>query len=165
MNLNERGVSMKKKKSLADLVHKLKAIKASDLMSSPVITTREDVPLSDVAELLIKKRINGMPVVKKNKKLVGIITADDLFMVIDMIMVGDVVEKGKVAVSGPTVKFAMSSETSSVTKNTSLYDILSAMKYKNLHTLPVVEKGKVVGVIGRHDIYKRFYALLRQLGM
>ena len=100
----------------------------------------------------------------KNKKLVGIITANDLFMVMDMILSGDVTEKGRIAVSDPTVHFAMSNETNAVSKKTSLYDILTIMKYKNLHTLPVVEKGKIVGVIGRRDLYMNFYSIIRKFG-
>jgi len=150
---------------LKDLIKKMKSIKAKDVMSKGVLTTRENVLLSDIADILIKKRISGLPVVGKNKKLLGVITANDLFLVMDMIATGNVMEKGKIAVQNPTVKFAMSNEVSTVTKTASVYDILKLMKYKNIHTLPVVEKGKLIGVIGRRDLYKNFYSVVKQLNL
>jgi CBS domain-containing protein len=148
---------------LKNLIKRLKAIKAKDIMSKPVITTKENVLLSEIADLLIKKRISGIPVVGRDKKMLGLITANDLFLVMDMIVTGNVMEKGKIAVQNPTVKFAMSNEIQTVAKTTSLYDILKVMKFKNMHTLPVVDKGKLAGVIGRRDLYKNFYSVIKQI--
>ncbi len=49
-----------------------------DVMTSNPITTSPDTPLEEVAHLMIEKRINRLPVVDANQKLVGIITRHDL---------------------------------------------------------------------------------------
>jgi len=149
------------KRRLSDLAKSLRAIRAKDIMTKEVITTKEDTTLADIAGLMVKRRISGLPVLKKKKELVGIITADDLFIVMDMIKSGDMVGNGLMAISTPTVKFAMSTEIIKVKKNTTLEEIFAIMKYKNVSTLPVFEGKKLVGIIGRHDVFKKFYEVLK----
>ncbi len=52
--------------------------KVSDLMTSPAHTVSEDAPLSEVADLLTKRRINRVPVTESHGLLVGILTRGDL---------------------------------------------------------------------------------------
>ena len=144
-----------------DLTKRLRSIKAKDIMTKDVITTTEDMTLADIAQLMTKTRISGLPVIGKRGKIVGIITAVDLFIVMDMIKSGDVMENGVMAVSNPTVKFAMSTEVIKIKKNTTLDEIIAIMKYKNVYTLPVVEANKMVGVIGRRDVFRNFYAAVK----
>ncbi len=151
------------KSGLSELTRRLKSITAEDIMTRGVITTTKDVTLAKVAKEMIKARISGLPIVDKKKKIIGVITDTDLFIVMDMIKSGDIVENKKQAISNPTVKFAMSTYFSKIKKNTTLDEIIAIMKYKDVHTLPVVEKGKLVGVIGRRDVFKDFYAAVRDL--
>jgi CBS domain-containing protein len=52
-------------------------IKAGEIMSTPPITIRDDAPLEEAAEIMMKNRIKKLPVVK-NEKVMGIVTATDL---------------------------------------------------------------------------------------
>jgi CBS domain-containing protein len=156
-------MAKKKKSELDVLAKRLKDIKAKDIMTTDVITTTEDATLADVAEAMIKARISGMPVIDKKGNVEGIISATDLFVVMDMIQSGDVVQNGMVGTYNPTVKFAMSTDIVSVERNTTLHNIIATMKYKNVHTLPVFEGKKMVGVVGRRDIFKNFYAVVKDL--
>ena len=153
------------KPGLAHLIRRLKSVKAKDIMTREVVTTSESTQLADVAELFIKKRITGLPVVGKKGKLVGIITATDLFLLMDMIESGDVVEDGQVAVPNPTVKFAMSTEVIRIKKSTTLHEIISVMQYRNRRTLPVMEGARLVGVVGWRDVLKHFYAAVKELNL
>lgn len=56
----------------------IRAKKASDIMSSPAVTVREDAPYSEIASLMAEKAINRVPVVDGAGRLVGIITRTDL---------------------------------------------------------------------------------------
>ena len=152
-----------KKTKLDKLAHSLQSLRAKDIMTKDVITTSEDATLADVAEIMIRRRISGIPVIGKKGKVVGVITTVDLFIVLDMIQSGDVVENGIVGRSNPTVKFAMSTDYVSVEKDTTLSNIISAMKYKNIHTIPVFEGRKMIGVIGRRDVLRHFYAIVKNL--
>jgi len=146
-----------------NLTRKLESIVAKDIMTKDVITTTEDAHLADLAATMVDSRVSGLPVVNGEGKLTGVVTATDLFIIMDMIKTGDVIEDGEMAVKNPTVKFAMSTEISKIEKNTTLKDIIALMKYKNKHTLPVFEKDKIVGVIGRRDVFKAFYAIVKEL--
>jgi len=145
------------------LTKRLRAIRARDIMTNVVITTTDSTSLADIAELMIKTRISGLPVVNKRGKMLGLISAEDLMVVMDMIESGDIVENGTIAVSNPTVKFAMSTETVKIKKNTTLSEIISIMKYKNIHTIPVFDRNKMIGIIGRRDVFKKFYFTVKEL--
>ena len=151
------------KSGLDDLTKRLQAIKAKDIMTEYVITTTENTSLAEVAELMIKTRVSGFPVIGAKGKIVGIITSTDLFIVMDMIKSGDVVQNGISNISKPTVKFAMSTDVVRIKKNTTLDKIIALMKYRNLHTLPVVEGNQMIGVIGRRDVFKNFYKVEKDL--
>ena len=49
-----------------------------DVMTSKPITTSPETSLGEAAQLMIEKRINRLPVVDSNQKLIGIITRHDL---------------------------------------------------------------------------------------
>lgn len=151
------------KSLLSELARKLKSVKAKDIMTNYVITATEDTYLSDIAELMVKARVSGLPVIGKKGKIAGMITATDLFIMMDMIKSGDVTEEGSMASSNLTVKYAMSTEIHKLKKTTTLDEIIAIMKYKNVHTLPVCEAGKLIGVIGRRDVFKNFYAIIKDL--
>ncbi|MCC6030731.1 MAG: CBS domain-containing protein [Desulfurococcales archaeon] len=51
---------------------------AGDIMSKPVIFVEDSKPVSDVVQLMIKYGIRHVPVVNKEKKLVGIIAEFDI---------------------------------------------------------------------------------------
>ena len=155
---------MKKKKSnerLKSLDKKLKKVKARDIMTKNVITISRDDDLYKAAELMLKNRISGIPVVSKTGKIQGIITENDLFMVMDMVKSGDVVLDKKKKGIIPPVHFAMSVDVDTVSRDTTLDDIIILMKYKNQHTIPVVEKGSMKGVIGKRDVFKSFYSEIK----
>ena len=148
---------------LKNLTKMLRAIKAKDIMTKHVITTTENTSLADIAELMIKLRISGVPVMGKKDKVVGLITVRDLFIVMDMIKFGDAVEEGLKAVANPTVKFVMSTDIIKAKKNMTLDEIINIVRSRNVYTLPVMEKGKLIGVIGRRDVFKSFYSMVKDV--
>jgi CBS domain-containing protein len=148
---------------LQKLTKRLKEIKAKDIMTKDVITVTKDETLADIAELMISKRISGFPVLE-NDKIIGIITADDLFLVMDMIKTGEIPENNCESCS-PKANFAMSTEAITVSPETNLDEIIALMKYRNIHTLPITSQNKLVGVIGRRDVFKCFYFAVKDCCM
>ncbi|MDD5497153.1 MAG: CBS domain-containing protein, partial [Atribacterota bacterium] len=148
--------------NLDELTARLKQIKAKDIMTKEVITVNKEDTLADVAELMISKRISGFPVLEDNE-IIGIITANDLFLVMDMIKTGEILKNNSSDYSQPKVSFAMSTEVITVSPEGNLDEIIGLMKYRNIHTLPVTSQNKLVGVIGRRDVFKNFYCVVRDL--
>ncbi len=150
----------KKTFTLQELTDNLKQIKAKDIMTKDVVTVKKDDTLDDIAEMMINKRISGFPVLE-DEEIIGIITADDLFLVMDMIKTGEVLKNNSPDNELPRVSFAMSTEVITVSPEGNLDDIIALMKYRNVHTLPVVSNNKLVGVIGRRDVFSHFYCSLK----
>lgn len=140
----------------------LKTVHAKDLMTASVITEKSESDLSEAANRMITNRIGGVPVTGKNGKMVGIITTTDLLIVMGMILDGSIEENGTATLK-PTVSFAMTSDIVSVTKDTTLNEIVKIMRDKGIHTIPVMEGDKLVGVVGRHDVLRKFYEIVKNL--
>ncbi|MDO9574671.1 MAG: CBS domain-containing protein [Candidatus Contubernalis sp.] len=61
---------------------KMVATKAADIMSTKIISVEEDTLLEDIATIMVEKEINRVPVLNSQKKLVGIISRQDIIKAI-----------------------------------------------------------------------------------
>jgi len=148
---------------LTALGERLNSLKAKDIMTRSVITVQKEMPLASLAQMLLDKKISGLPVVDPAGKAIGVITATDLFTLMFMLKTGQMSEDGKQGVCNPTVEFAMSKEVFSAKEETSLEEIMSIMWGRNIHTLPVMKGAEILGIIGRRDVLKHFYAIVKEL--
>ncbi len=136
-------------------------VTAADIMSKFPVTIKENTPLAAAAELMMRFKISGMPVLSLSGALTGIITATDLFRVM-----GE--QEGK-APSG-TASFAedvnitevMARRVETINKETTLREIIRLMFNKNIHTIPVVEGGELIGIVGRRDVLNAYYRSSRE---
>lgn len=62
-----------------ELLYLLSKIKVEDIMSKKLYTVPDDYTVEETAEILLEKRISGVPVVDGKGKPVGIITKNDIF--------------------------------------------------------------------------------------
>ena len=51
---------------------------AKDIMTQNLITVKKDLPIKELSKIFIEHKINGIPVVDNNGKLIGIVTEEDL---------------------------------------------------------------------------------------
>jgi len=143
--------------------------KAKDIMTKDVITVEPETEVIQAAKLLLEHHINGLPVVDTEGHLKGIICQSDLiaqqrklplpsfFIVLDSfvpITSYKNIEKALQKMSAITVKEAMTRNPLTVGPETDLEDIATLMVQHTIHTLPVVDKGKIVGIIGKEDILR-----------
>src|SRR3989338_699713 len=140
---------------------KLNRIKVKDVMTRSVITTQEDETLSDLADLLIKKKISGVPVLNHENKIAGIITTTDFLDLMGKIKAGVFTALGEKAGANPRVKSVMTKNVVTITENHTLLDAVNIMCLKNIHTLPILKDDNLIGVLGRRDIIMYFYAAVR----
>lgn len=64
--------------SIYELNYLIARLTVREIMTKDVITVNEDTKLHDVAEIMLEKKIGGLPVMKGDK-VVGIITESDVF--------------------------------------------------------------------------------------
>ncbi len=62
-----------------ELLYLITNIKVKDLMTKDPITVPPDYTIGETAELLLEKKISGVPVLSKNGEVVGVITKADIF--------------------------------------------------------------------------------------
>lgn len=65
-------------KKLEKEIKKMTAYKVKDVMIKDVVTVDEDANLEDIVNILLNKKINRVPVVNSNNKLIGIITRSNI---------------------------------------------------------------------------------------
>jgi len=142
------------------------ALKTSQVMRKKPITIPSGATLEQAAKVLIKNNISGAPVVTKSGKLVGIVSEKDLFKAIypnlkDIIKhVSLWLDRKRVqhrvdAKKETLVNKIMTKDVITVQPKTPILKVGSLMLVNRIHRVPVVEKGKVVGVVGRRDIFQR----------
>ncbi|MCF8079468.1 MAG: CBS domain-containing protein [Desulfobacterales bacterium] len=144
-------------------------IRVRDLMTVDVITFTPDTEISKAAKVLLENRINGAPVVDENQRLLGILCQSDLiaqqkrFPVPTLFTILDgyiplsstrQIEREVRKIAALTVSEAMTPDPVTVDPDTDLEKVAGLMVDKNLHTLPVVEGGRLVGIIGKEDVLK-----------
>ena len=126
-----------------------------DIMSENVITVKDNATVGQAAHLLLRFRINGILVVKKNnsKKIVGIVTTTDLLRVLDatLSLHGRRLNKLK-QMAGLPVSIIASKDILKVQKDTKISKLIAIIHQRHIHTIPVYDGNKLVGVVGRHDI-------------
>jgi len=143
--------------------------RAKDIMTTQVITVLPDTPIAEAAQLMIEKHFNGLPVVDAGGHLTGIICQDDLifqqkkiplpsfFTVLDSLIPlssEKSIEKEVKKIAAVTVASAMTPDPITVGPDASIEDIASLMIKHDIHSLPVLDQEKLVGIIGKEDILK-----------
>ena len=144
-------------------------LKAKDIMTSEVITVKMETTVNELAEILWKNRISGVPVLDDDGRVVAVVTENDLidqskkFHIPTMISLLDSViflesskktEKEIKKMAGNTVQDICSKELVTVDEETGLDEIATIMANKKVHTLPVILDDNLVGVIGKSDIIR-----------
>lgn len=142
---------------------------AKDIMTSDPITVSPKGEITAAARLLLEKRINGVPVVDDQGRLLGILCQSDLiaeqkklpipsyFTLLDglipLISLKHL-EKEVAKIAASTVASAMTPDPVTISPDTTIEEVAALMVDRNFHTLPVVEGGRLVGVVGKEDVLR-----------
>ncbi len=65
-----------------EMLYLISKIKVKDIMTKHPLTVSPDCTVEETAQLLMERKISGVPVVEGDAKVVGVITRDDLFKVL-----------------------------------------------------------------------------------
>src|SRR5437868_11995360 len=111
---------------------------ARDIMTRKVCTIHPEASAQEAAQLLDQMRISGLPVVDEDGKIIGIITEADIISKVDR--------------EGLGVAEIMSNEVIFVSEETSVSEIAMLLTDRKIKRVPVVNDGKLVGIVSRADI-------------
>lgn len=145
---------------------------AADIMTRQLITVTSQTTIKDAARLLLQYGISGLPVLNSNGELVGILSEGDLLRRTEIgterhhsrwrELLGNRQHQADDYARAHTqrVAEAMTLGAVSTTPVASLTEIVSLMEANHIKRLPVIDDGKLVGIITRADLLR---ALVREL--
>jgi len=116
---------------------------ARDIMTDTVIVAKDDMIVTDVIKLLLRWHISGLPVVDDEGNLMGIITEHDL---VNFAISGDAADTRVLEV--------MTTSVEKYSPDTLVVEVINYFAAHRIRRVPVVENGKVVGIISRRDILR-----------
>jgi CBS domain-containing protein len=144
-------------------------LKVKDIMTKTVISVSPETEIIHATKLLLENRINGLPVIDETGKLVGILCQSDLiaqqkklpipsfFTFLDgLITLSPLkqIEKEAQKIAAITVSQAMTPNPVTVRPDTNIEEVAALMVDNNFHTIPVVDGGKLVGIVGKEDVLR-----------
>ena len=128
-------------------------------MSRPVITVGLDDPINDVLAMFRKEHIRRAPVINKGK-LVGIVSETDLLNASPSDVSTLSIWEMNYLLSKVTVKRVMSKKVITVDVDTPIEEAARIMADNKIGGLPVMNNGRVVGMITETDLFKIFFELM-----
>jgi len=142
---------------------------ARDIMTTNIHTVTAEMSIDDLARAFVEKKVSTLPVVDAAGTLVGVVSATDLIeqdkplhiptvvAIFDMVIYleseknfRDEVEK----MTARTVGEIFNRDVITCPPGMEVAALAALMTEKKVHLLPVVEDGKLIGVVGRHDILR-----------
>ncbi len=143
---------------------------AKDIMTKTVITVKKDTAISELSDLFISYNVNGIPVVDDDEKVIGIVTQGDLIeqnknlhiptviTLFDAVLFLESEKKFEADIkklAGNKVEDIYSAKAITVSVDAKIGEIATIMAENGVHTLPVLDNGKLVGVIGKLDLIRK----------
>ena len=142
---------------------------AREIMTRNVVTVKKDQPISDLSKLFIENHFNGVPVLDDAGKVIGVVTQSNLIEqnknlhIPTVIALFDAVlflesekkfESDVKKLTGSKIEDIYHKNPITVSPDTELNEITPIMAEKDVHTLPVLENDKLVGIIGKKDVIR-----------
>lgn len=122
----------------------LPTMTARDCMTRNVQSVRPDDDVLTAVRVLVEHKISGAPVIDNIGNLLGVITEKDCMAI--------ALNAGYHSEFGGKVSDFMSTNVVTVDADTPVIEIAEHFATKNFRRLPVLESGRVVGVVSRRDV-------------
>jgi len=114
------------------------------IMTREVFSVHTSVKISDAIDTMVENKVGGLPVVDGEGRVWAIITERDIITIFSGM------------ISGAKVSDLMSRKVVTATPETSIFEAEKSMIRRGFRRLPIVSKGKLVGVVTVMDILRFF---------
>ena len=114
-------------------------MKASDIMSSPVISVPPDTAVRDLAGLLFEQRISAVPVLE-GERLVGLVSE------------ADVLRQRPLGAPARHARDIMTHDVQTVAADTPVEQVAALLEERGIKRVPVLQAGRVVGIVSRSNL-------------
>lgn len=143
-------------------------MKVRDIMTTDVVSAKRGTSVNELAKLMGARDISGVPVLDDDGAVVGIVTELDMIVRntrLDMPRFIQILDLGRIPLErrsdyehrmrhmlGARAEDLMSEEVVTVSPDDSVEDLAELMVKRRVNPVPVVENGKLVGIVSRADI-------------
>ena len=143
-------------------------MKVRDIMTKEVIAVQADTSVNEVARLMGQHDISGVPVVDDEQHVIGIITELDLIVRntrMEMTPFIQVLDLGRIPLEWPGharermrhmlgthAEDVMTREVRTIGPDAEVEKLAELMVNQRVNPVPVVEKGRLVGIVSRADL-------------
>jgi CBS domain-containing protein len=115
--------------------------KARTIMKTNVISIDKGTEIYDAIRIMVENNVTGLPVTNEDQTLAGVITEKDVLRLL----------YDSEDLPG-TVEGFMTREVTSFDQEDSLLDIVDSFINNHFRRVPILDEGKLVGIISRKDI-------------
>jgi CBS domain-containing protein len=139
-------------------------VRVEDFMTRRVVTITPDTTLLAAARLMLEHRIGGLPVVDASGRMIGVFSESDLLREagkgedaspwLQMMVGPDGQPAEPIRLDARKVGDTMTRELITIAAGASIAQACRLMHDHHLRRLPVVESGKLVGMIARPDLVR-----------
>lgn len=140
-------------------------MQAKDIMTDKVISVSPETEVSEIAKLLIRKRISAVPIVDGDQRILGIVSEGDL---IRRTETGTEKQRGSwwlglftspeslstayTKAHGRRAADIMTQNVITVTEDTPIADVARTLEEHHVKRVPVVRDGRLVGIVSRANL-------------
>lgn len=149
-------------------------MKAADVMVRDVITIRSNAGVQEAAKLLLDYSISGLPVVDAEGRLVGMVSEGDLMRRpesgtqrrhswwLDLMTPNESLAREFTHTHSRKIADVMSRAVVTAIPETSLADVASLLEKHRIKRVPILQDGKIVGIVSRANLLQGLAALAKE---
>lgn len=149
-------------------------MRASDVMTSNVVSAKPDMTVSEVARLLVDKGISGAPVIDAAGHVVGMISEGDLLHREELgtdqrrrswwldLFSSTNDAKDYIKTHAQTVQDVMTTPVISVDEDAPLSEVANILETRRIKRVPVTKAGQLVGIVSRANLVQALASLAEE---
>ncbi|MBK5202043.1 MAG: CBS domain-containing protein [Spirochaetaceae bacterium] len=123
-------------------------------MTRNPVTCNPEISLADATALMKHEKVSRLPVLDKERHLVGIITEKDILYASPSPATSLSIHEMAYLLSKLTVGKLMNKKVVTIEKTTTVEEAARTMVDQDLSCLPVIENNKLIGIITKTDMFK-----------
>ncbi|MDD3824306.1 MAG: CBS domain-containing protein [Sphaerochaetaceae bacterium] len=123
-------------------------------MTRNPVTATPEMSVAEASALMKREKVHRLPVLDKDRKLVGIISEKDILYASPSPVSTLSIHEMAYLLSQLTVKKLMTRDVVTITKDTTVEEAARLMVDQDLSSLPVLEDGKLIGIVSKSDLFK-----------
>ena len=123
-------------------------------MTKRPVTIQGDARAIEASELMEKERVSRLPVIDSEGRLIGLVSQKDITLAITRVPQGQTLHKMAHDLNVLRVDEIMSKEPVTITKDRTVEEAARTMVDLSISCLPVVEEGKLVGLVTKSDMFR-----------